>query len=85
MTDVIETEEVNLKEELEKDLEDEASDYDKYMKLADLAAAKYPGCGYDAILRDIAHEEKTHHKHIKAILADMCKKRWSINGSNSMD
>ena len=79
MTDAIKTEEsmTDLKAELEKALDDESSDAEKYLKLADLAAAKYPGCGYNIILRDIAQEEKTHHKHIKAILADMCKKEMT--------
>lgn len=73
-----ENNEVDLKAELEKDLADEASDAEKYMKLADLATAKYPECGYGAILRDIAHEETVHHKHIHAILMDMNKKETTV-------
>lgn len=69
-----ETSSSELKAELEKDLAEEESDADKYMKLADIAAAEFPHCGYDAILRDIAHEEKLHHKHIHDILEDMKKK-----------
>lgn len=75
---ITERNEVDLKAELEKDLADEASDVDKYTKLADIAAAKYPDCGYDSILRDIAHEEEIHHKHIHDILTDLQKK--GMNG-----
>lgn len=67
----VEAEQINIAEELKKDLESESSDNDKYMKLAAAADEKYPCRGYGAILRDIAREEKTHHKHIKMILEDM--------------
>ena len=66
--------EVDLKAELEKDVEDEASDVMKYMNLADLAESKYPHHGYASILRDIAKEEMTHNKHLRDILDDMHKK-----------
>ena len=66
-----ENEELNIIEELKKDLEDEGADNEKYMKLAAAADAKYPCRGYGAILRDIAKEEAIHHKHIKMILEDM--------------
>lgn len=66
-----ENQEVDIVEELKKDLEDEGADNEKYMKLAAAADAKYPCRGYGAILRDIAKEEAIHHKHIKMILEDM--------------
>ena len=66
-----EAEEIDIVSELKKDLEDEASDHEKYMKLADAADEKYPCRGYGAILRDIAREEGVHHRHIKMILDDM--------------
>ncbi len=65
---------IDLKAELEKDLAEEQSDMDKYMNLAEHAKAMYPNCGYDSILKDIAHEEQLHHKHIRAILDDIQKK-----------
>lgn len=64
----------NFSKELENDLNSEASDVEKYMNLADHAKALYPNCGYDSILRTIAHEEQIHHKHIRAILDDIKKK-----------
>lgn len=67
----VENEELNIVEELKKDLEDEGADNEKYMKLAAAADMKYPCRGYGAILRDIAKEEAIHHKHIKMILEDM--------------
>lgn len=66
-----EEKEIDIVEELKKDLEDEETDNGKYMKLAAAADAKYPCRGYGAILRDIAREESIHHKHIKMILEDM--------------
>lgn len=66
-----EGEEIDIVAELKKDLEDEEADNSKYMKLAAAADMKYPCRGYGAILRDIASEEATHHKHIKMILEDM--------------
>ena len=69
-----ENEEMNLKEKLEEALTDEENDADKYTNLADYAKVKYPDCGYGQILKDIAHEEQIHHKHIRAILDDMKKK-----------
>ena len=66
-----EREDINIREELENDLEDEKGDVSKYMELAHWAEMHYPGHGYAAILRDIAKEEAVHHKHIKEILDDM--------------
>lgn len=64
-------EEINIVAELKTDLAEEAHDNEKYKKLAEVADEKYPHKGYGAILRDIAREEKTHHKHIQMILEDM--------------
>lgn len=66
-----ENQEVDIVEELKKDLEDEGADNEKYLKLAAAADMKYPCRGYGSILRDIAKEEAIHHKHIKMILEDM--------------
>lgn len=55
-----------LKAQLEVAIEEEASDAEKYMKMADEADDKYA-----CILRDIAHEELTHRKHLMAIHEDM--------------
>lgn len=66
-----ENQEMDIVEELKKDLEDEGADNEKYLKLAAAADKKYPCRGYGAILRDIAKEEAIHHKHIKMILEDM--------------
>lgn len=66
-----ENQEMNIIEELKKDLEDEGADNEKYLKLAAAADMQYPCRGYGAILRDIAKEEAIHHKHIKMILEDM--------------
>ena len=66
-----ENKEMDIVEELKKDLEDEGADNEKYLKLAAAADMQYPCRGYGAILRDIAKEEAIHHKHIKTILEDM--------------
>ena len=66
-----ENQEMDIVEELKKDLEDEGADNEKYLKLAAAADMQYPCRGYGAILRDIAKEEAIHHKHIKMILEDM--------------
>lgn len=71
VTAMTETEEINIAEELKKDLESEGADNEKYLKLAAAADMKYPCRGYGSILRDIAREEAVHHKHIKMILEDM--------------
>ena len=63
--------EIDIVEELKKDLESEGADNEKYLKLAAAADMKYPCRGYGSILRDIAREEAVHHKHIKMILEDM--------------
>lgn len=74
MTNKTEIPNIDFQMELENALKDEAADKDKYMNLAEYAKAMHPNCGYDSILMDIAHEEQTHHKHIRAILDDMKKK-----------
>ena len=56
---------------LEEALEDEAADVDKYTAMADSAAQKWPDSGYSAVLRDIAKEEKVHHRHVQEIIDDM--------------
>ena len=45
---------------------EELSDAEKYHKMAESAPEKYA-----PILRDIAHEEELHAKHIKSILDDI--------------
>lgn len=62
---------IDFKAELEKALADEAADVEKYMNLSDYAKTNHPDCPYAQMLKDIAMEEKTHHKHIRAILDDM--------------
>lgn len=57
-----------LKAQLEVAIEEEASDAEKYMKMAEEAPEKYA-----PILRDIAHEELIHRKHLLAIHEDMSK------------
>lgn len=64
-------EETDLVADLKKDLEEEAGDHDKYLKLATVADEKYPCRGYGSILRGIAKEEEVHRKHIQMILEDM--------------
>ena len=55
---------------LHKHLDGEGKDHDEYMKLAEMAEAD--GCFCEAgVLRDIAHEEHTHHKLIMEMLEDM--------------
>lgn len=66
-----ETGSIDIVAELKKDLESEGADNQKYMRLADAADEKYPCRGYGSILRAIAKEEETHHRHIKMILDDM--------------
>ena len=55
-----------LKAQIEVAIEEEQSDAEKYMKMAEEA-----GDEYACILRDIAHEELTHKKHLQAIHDDM--------------
>ena len=69
-----------LKTALEKDHESEASDYEKYMALADKADEEFPDRGYGFILRDIAKEEEIHRRHIKDILDDINKWAGENNG-----
>lgn len=64
---------MDLQKMIEAAIDDEASDVKKYMDLADLADEHFKDYGYGSILRDIAHEEQTHHKHLKAIWEDMHK------------
>ena len=68
-----EEEEIDLVDAIQKDIEDEESDNGKYMELAKIADEKFPCRGYGSILRTIAKEEAVHHKHLKAILADIHK------------
>lgn len=56
---------------LTKDVTDEESDHEKYMKLAEALEEKFPSRGYGGIIKDIAHEEAIHRAHIHDILADM--------------
>ena len=63
--------EIDMRSAIEEDISDESSDVEKYMELADYAEKHYSELGYAPILRDIASEELTHHKHLKAILDDM--------------
>lgn len=58
---------------LQEDVEAESGDNDKYIELAKRADEEYPGRGYGGILRDIAHEETTHHKYLMAIIKDIRK------------
>lgn len=67
---------IDVRKEIEEDLEDEASDVEKYKKLAKAAYEKYQHAGYASILMDIAKEEHQHNKHLKAILDDMDKHGW---------
>lgn len=55
-----------LKAEIETAIAEEAADSEKYLKMAEEAGDKYA-----PILRDIAHEELTHKKHLQAIHDDM--------------
>jgi len=57
-----------LKAQIEVAIEEEQSDAEKYMKMAEEADDEYA-----CILRDIAHEELTHKKHLQAIHDDMMK------------
>lgn len=57
------------------DYEDEMSDNEKYLKLAEEADKMYPCRGYGAILRDIAREEEVHRKHLRLIVEDI--KKWA--------
>lgn len=57
-----------LKAQIEVAIDEEASDAEKYMKMAEEADDKYA-----CIFRDIAHEELTHKRHLQAIHDDMMK------------
>ena len=57
-----------LKAQIEVAIDEETSDAEKYMKMAEEADDQYA-----CILRDIAHEELTHRKHLQAIHDDMAK------------
>ena len=60
--------EKDLMQHIETAISDEQEDADKYMKMAEEADPAYA-----PILRDIAHEELTHKKHLEAIHTDMKK------------
>ena len=62
-----------LIDKLKTALEEEKEDAEKYMGMAATAEEKFPGAGYDGILRDIAREEMKHHKHLQEIIHDMRK------------
>lgn len=52
-------------EKIKEYIEEEKADCNKYKELAETAPEKYA-----PIIRDIAREEATHHKHLEEILAD---------------
>lgn len=58
----------DLMKKIESSIEEETADAEKYMKMAEEVDDKYA-----CILRDIAHEELTHKKHLIDIHADMSK------------
>ena len=54
---------------LHEHLAAEGKDHDAYMKLAEMAEAD--GCCHEAgVLRDIAHEEHTHHRLIREMMGE---------------
>lgn len=55
-------------------LDEEAHDHEGYMRIAEVAEEE--GCCHEAgVLRDIAHEEKTHHKLLEELMHDL-KSEW---------
>lgn len=66
-------EKMTVLEMIQKDVEAENNDMNKYTELAKQADEEYPGHGYGGILRDIAHEERSHHKYLMAIMDDIKK------------
>lgn len=55
------------KEMLMPHLEEEFKDHEGYMHIAKVAEEE--GCCHEAsVLRDIAHEEKTHHKLLEELM-----------------
>lgn len=55
------------KEKLAAKLEEEGHDHDEYMDLAE--EAEKEGCHHEAgVLRDMAREEKMHHRLIKEMM-----------------
>lgn len=58
---------------LKKSIHEEMKDSGKYDEMAKKAEEEYPGMGYAAILRDIAHEETVHLRHLQDILFDIQK------------
>ena len=57
------------KEMLHSKLAEEGADHDAYLKIAELAEAEH--CCHEAgVLRDIAHDEKTHHHLIKEMMGE---------------
>lgn len=58
---------MNWKDQLHQHLTEEQRDHDAYIQLADMAEEE--GCCHEAgVLRDIAHEENTHHKLIAELM-----------------
>lgn len=56
-----------LVSKLKSKLESEQNDNAAYQEIADLAEEHgYYGCA--AILRDIAHEESVHHRHLQNLI-----------------
>ena len=64
---------MEIEKELKTAMQEEKADANHYGELAEMADKTYPDKGYGSILRDIAGEEKTHWKHLKAIIDDMEK------------
>lgn len=58
---------MSWKEQLEANLEEEDQGFHHYMKMAE--EAEKDGCCHEAgVLRDMAHEEKTHARLIREII-----------------
>lgn len=62
---------MDLRDMIKESIQEEENDAEKYVKMEMMALGKYPCKGYDAILRDIAREERVHKRHLESILADM--------------
>lgn len=62
---------MDLRDMVKESIQEEENDAEKYIKMEMMALEKYPCKGYDAILRDIAREERVHKRHLESILADM--------------
>ena len=60
---------MSWKDLLHQHISEESQDRDMYLELAKQAEAE--GCCHQAgVLRDIAHEEHTHHKLLSEMLMD---------------